>query len=468
MSILENNKELYLSLLFTSCTGLLFTKALVFPGLYISILIINFLIFLIIFSLGNLNKVQIFLILIILFEIFFFRILGIWDRLFLYGTETSGYLAFQNLDNMILMPTNISGFIWVNIMTSSFLFGIYFALKTKNLNLVNHDFKLYGNNFKLAFFILLTIFLTGLTGTAFLEWNPEARWNEEFGFQELFIKSFIPLAIVFCIILFKEGSKIVKFFALFSIFLIILFTFFSGIRTLIIYSVLPLAYFLFPLRLWKILLIPISIFLFMIIFLIQELGRSFISGFSFSEITNFIPWIFEILNSYGISFLELARMTLEFEAHIDIDVTTFYKIEDGSLALALGATFLKPIFFIVPRSLYELKPDGYSVQLAQELFPEIPGFSCGTGVIGEMFYNFGFFSPLFIFLVSLIFTKFVIFISHSWGKNTSARYNLLCFAFIPIFLDFYRAPFSDTVLVFLVMMLPLFFYVKLARIQINH
>ena len=468
MSILGKHKEIYLSIFFSSFTGLIFAKALVFPGLYLSILIINFLVFLIIFSVGNLNKIQIFLILIILFEIFFFRILGIWDRLFLYSNETSGYLAFQNLDNMVFMATNISGFIWVNIMTISFLFGIYFALKTKNFDLKDYSPRINGNNLKLISFVLLTIFLTGLTGTAFLEWNPEARWNEEFGFQELFIKSFIPLAIIFCIVLFKEGDKRTKLFALFSIFLIILFTFFSGIRTLIIYSVLPLAYFLFPIRLWKILLIPISLLLFMIIFLIQELGRSFISGFSFSEITNFVPWIYEILNSYGISFLELARVTLEFEAHIDIDVTTFYKIQDGSLSLAFGATFLKPIFFIVPRSLYELKPESYSVQLAQELFPEIPGFSCGTGVIGEMFYNFGFFSPIFIFLVSLIFTKFIIFISHSWGKNTSVRYNLLCFAFIPIFLDFYRAPFSDTVLVFLVMMIPLFFYVKLARNQINH
>ena len=450
-SILEKlslQNKFILTIPITLILSVFFLKLAIYPYLFLST---NLIIFLFVFNFlicFELKRFQILILMLILLEIFFFRFLGLIDRTILFNHESFGYLEFGGIHHLVLIDSVINGFIWANILTASFLLGILLALIGNKFNTQTVKLKFQEANQKhVTGFVIITIVFLLLTGLGFLSWGEDARWNEEAGFQEIFLKSFIPISMVFLLKSISSISYLYKRFLIYiTIIIILLLTFFSGIRTTLLYAAIPLfIFYLFPINFRKLVVISIAGVFVVIAFLIQEAGRSYLSAYGIDEISYFLTWYFE--NSFDVGgVINVIRITGEFNSHIDIDSLFFQKWSTGTVEFGYGLTFLKPLFYIIPSGIWPDKPIGYSVQMARMIFPDVPHMSMGSGIIGEFHYNFGPIAPLFLLFFSYYFTKLVI-----RAYNIKFKLNdfttLIMISFIPLVIDFYRSPFSDSFLV---------------------
>lgn len=438
--------------------SIFFLKLSEFPFLFLSILINLYLLTVnILLSLKH-KRFQAILILLILLEVFFFRFLGLIDRTIIFNNENYGFLEFSGLQNLVFIQSNVINFIWVNILTASFLLGILLAqIRYKNNNsFLIQDLKIPKDTSSNIFIFVTIIFLT-LTGMGFLSWNESNAWSEDDGFQKIFQKSFLHLSIVLLLLKlnFVESFKS-KIFIFSIIILLVMLTFLSGIRTLLIYSCVPLlVYFLLPVNLKKLIICSIFSIFILVAFGVMEAGRSFLSLEGINEIGNFTAWYLENSNSLG-GVMTILRITMEYNSHIDIDSLFYDKWSTGSGSFGYGLTLLKPLFYPIPSGIWPEKPLGYSVEMAKIIYPDEPNLSVGAGIIGELHYNFGPVAPLAIIIFSYFFTKLIL---HAYNVNyIKTNFNsLLMISFIPLFLDFYRAPLSDSVLVLSISILSLLF-----------
>ena len=119
-------------------------------------------------------------------------------------------------------------------------------------------------------------------------------------------------------------------------------------------------------------------------------------------------------------------------------------------------SFIKPLFAIIPRSIFPGKPLPITQQLAQYLYPNEKGLSVGASIIGEAYLNFGY--PA-IMIVMFLFGKFSRCI-YKYLQDASKNDSMLIYACIfPLFLELFRGPFSDAVILLVIMIilfLPIF------------
>ena len=130
-----------------------------------------------------------------------------------------------------------------------------------------------------------------------------------------------------------------------------------------------------------------------------------------------------------------------------INLNLIYSLFNNFNDFLLGATYIKPLFFYVPRSIWGAKPESITV-IAADMFG---GSSLVTTIIGEIFMNFSFYG-LIILPVLLWFTD--AFITRSL-KPYGLLSSIIGFFFGVLF---FRMPFSDEILVFIFLVLILWFF----------
>ena len=129
-----------------------------------------------------------------------------------------------------------------------------------------------------------------------------------------------------------------------------------------------------------------------------------------------------------------------------VNVNVMYDIFNHYENYLYGATYLKTLFFYVPRSLWEAKPESITV-IAAKTFG---GSSLVTTIIGEMHMNFSLFG---ILLLPILLWSSEWFLSGCL-KNYPKIFGVVLFFFG---LLMFRMPYSDELLVFVFLILILFF-----------
>ena len=137
--------------------------------------------------------------------------------------------------------------------------------------------------------------------------------------------------------------------------------------------------------------------------------------------------------SFSSFFLEISE---------SINVNVLYEIFNRYDNFLYGATYIKPLFFYFPRSIWTSKPESITIIAANNF----GGASLVTTIIGEIYMNFYFFGvvilPFLLLFLDYIFSKSL----RSFGNISG----IILFIFgILIF----RMPFSDELLVFIFLLL---------------
>jgi len=130
-----------------------------------------------------------------------------------------------------------------------------------------------------------------------------------------------------------------------------------------------------------------------------------------------------------------------------VNVNVIYDLFNRYDEFLLGATYLKPLFFYVPRSIWEAKPESITVITANFL----GGSSLVSTIIGEMYMNFSILGiiilPIVLWFTEGVITKYL----RPYGSISS----IVGFFFGILF---FRMPFSDEFLVFVFLILILTFF----------
>ena len=130
-----------------------------------------------------------------------------------------------------------------------------------------------------------------------------------------------------------------------------------------------------------------------------------------------------------------------------INVNVIYNLFNRYEDFLLGATYFKPLFFYIPRSIWEGKPESITVITANSF----GGSSLVTTIIGEMYMNFS--------LLGIIILPIVLWFTDGLITKSLRPYgsisNIVGFFFG---LLFFRMPFSDEFLVFVFLVLILTFF----------
>ncbi|WMI68928.1 O-antigen polymerase [Mangrovimonas sp. YM274] len=130
-----------------------------------------------------------------------------------------------------------------------------------------------------------------------------------------------------------------------------------------------------------------------------------------------------------------------------INVNVIYDLFNRYDTILYGATYLKPLFFYVPRSVWPNKPESITT-IAANTFG---GNSLVTTLIGEMNMNF---SLLGIILLPIVIWFTEGFLTKSL-RNFNSIVNIVGFIFGILF---FRMPFSDDILIFVFLVLILLFF----------
>ena len=133
-----------------------------------------------------------------------------------------------------------------------------------------------------------------------------------------------------------------------------------------------------------------------------------------------------------------------------VNVNVIYGLFDRYNDFLYGSTYLKTILFPIPRSVWQNKPISIT-NITGDFFGSV---SLVTTFIGEMFMNFSYYGILILPLV-LIFTEYGV-------KLLFRQYpGLSGFIMFYMGLMIFRMPYSDTILVFLI----LFFLLRISRFR---
>jgi len=130
-----------------------------------------------------------------------------------------------------------------------------------------------------------------------------------------------------------------------------------------------------------------------------------------------------------------------------INVNVIYDLFNRYDDFLLGATYFKPLFFYVPRSIWEGKPESITVITANSF----GGSSLVTTIIGEMFMNFSLLGIIILPIVLWFIEGFITKHLRPYGSIS----NIVGFFFGILF---FRMPFSDEFLVFVFLVLILTFF----------
>jgi len=127
-----------------------------------------------------------------------------------------------------------------------------------------------------------------------------------------------------------------------------------------------------------------------------------------------------------------------------VNVNVIYDIFNRYDHILYGATYLKTLFFYIPRSIWQSKPESITVITANQF----GSASLVTTIIGEMQMNFSYFGivllPIFLWLTEIIIKKF---------SPNNYFYSIITFIFG---LLIFRMPYSDEMIVFFFIVLLLY------------
>ena len=136
----------------------------------------------------------------------------------------------------------------------------------------------------------------------------------------------------------------------------------------------------------------------------------------------------------------LLRMNTEYNSLFDVMISVVEKVPE-KMNFLYGKSFIKPVFALIPRSVWPDKPISISEQLAQFLYPYQAGFSIGTSIVGEAYMNFGYPAIVAVMLLFGVAVRAVYAYFQQYPGNRSAV--LLYACVFPLFFEFYRGPFSS-------------------------
>lgn len=130
-----------------------------------------------------------------------------------------------------------------------------------------------------------------------------------------------------------------------------------------------------------------------------------------------------------------------------VNVNVIYDLFNRYDDYLLGATYLKPLFFYLPRSLWEGKPESITVLTADFL----GGSSLVTTIIGEMYMNFS--------IYGIIILPIVLWFTEGFLTKSLKLYGSIS-GIIGFFFGilFFRMPYSDEFLVFVFLIIILIFF----------
>jgi len=138
-----------------------------------------------------------------------------------------------------------------------------------------------------------------------------------------------------------------------------------------------------------------------------------------------------------------------------VNVNVIYDIFNHYDKVLYGTTYLKTFFFYVPRSIWISKPESITT-ITAKYFGSV---SLVTTIIGEMQMNFSYFGivllPLLLWLTESIIVRF---------SNNNIFYGIIAFFFGVLI---FRMPYSDEVIVFLLLILMLYLSRKRFKLSIK-
>jgi hypothetical protein len=164
---------------------------------------------------------------------------------------------------------------------------------------------------------------------------------------------------------------------------------------------------------------------------------------SFRNVEGTVIWVREIFDKFSAErILAIARPILEYQAHLEFDIQ-YMLIKGFALNDHVLYSFYKILLMPFPRSILEDKPIAYSEKFCGIVNTDIANMSCGTGLVGEMFFNFGYTSFFASFVLGTSIGILIKLLNNLTLSNRD-RFIPLSFALVPFFLDAYRSPLSDT------------------------
>ena len=143
-----------------------------------------------------------------------------------------------------------------------------------------------------------------------------------------------------------------------------------------------------------------------------------------------------------------------------------YIVKNSSLDnLLLGSTLIRPIFFLIPRSLWVEKPIDTSLLIIEERYGSLSEFGGGTSqsitIVGELFWNFSYFG---VFTGLLILALIIRSIDNVLCKTESLSTIYLLTILVPFFFIIWRGAFSSELVYTLISMIPIIFLIFLHKL----
>ena len=377
----------------------------------------------------------------------YFVFTPIWVMIFTGNLELSKADFGQTLLTDILLKDNIkSSFILLSVVFSVIIYLYFPSIKTRSLKQVIFapSIKIYLSIYSIG---MLIIFL----GSGLLQggnwYDNRHNFFESYGSLSLLIAFVLNSSKILIIAsltqnwLIKKTSflKFLLFVGSFTIFDMV----FSGNRIYLFCTVMLIALIYvkkFPKK--TLLLSPVIIPGIFIFGYFASIFKHIRGPLFYHGLPTFKIFVSALVRAIGIEPPNLTLFFLGISESVNINV--IYTLFNSYNDFLYGTTFLKPIFFYLPRSIWESKPESITIVTAKIY----GGASLVTTIIGEMYMNFYLFGliilPVFLWFIDNILT----FSLKKYGSISK----LIMFI---IGLLIFRMPFSDEFLVFIFLVLTL-------------
>ena len=133
--------------------------------------------------------------------------------------------------------------------------------------------------------------------------------------------------------------------------------------------------------------------------------------------------------------------------------------------LLLGSTLIRPIFFLIPRSLWAAKPLDTQLLIVEERYGSLSEFGGGTSqsitIVGELFWNFSYFG---VFIGLLFLAMIIRSIDNVLCKTKSLSTIYMLTILVPFFFVIWRGAFSSELVYTLISMIPIVFLIFLHKL----
>jgi len=178
--------------------------------------------------------------------------------------------------------------------------------------------------------------------------------------------------------------------------------------------------------LWALLIITFLLGL----ILTMSVARGYGNYGQFTTLTDAFPFL--------LGYLKSDDFIPGFFANIEVNYFFFHALNAIELIvnnpelISFGSTIIKPLFFLVPRNIAEWKPDSIIHLYTSLHAPDIRaiGGSWPISIFSEFFWNFYFFSPLFVLVFSAVLAKFQLETIKLLCKNDNFKLAFFIFGYM--------------------------------------